>query len=58
VQGWLSGPLNPALRLLLVLAAVAMIDSGFVTHAIGLGTAALVWAIQRRRLPPGARGSD
>jgi TRAP-type uncharacterized transport system fused permease subunit len=58
VLGWLSGPLHPALRLLLVLAAVAMIDSGFVTDAIGLGTAALVWAIQRRRLRPGARGSD
>jgi TRAP-type uncharacterized transport system fused permease subunit len=60
VQGWLGGPLNPALRLLLIGAAVAMIDSGYLTDAIGLGAAGLVWAIQRRapKTREVARGPD
>ena len=60
VQGWLAGPLNPALRVLLIGAAVAMIDSGYLTDAIGLGAAGLVWAIQRRapKTREVARGPD
>jgi TRAP transporter 4TM/12TM fusion protein len=48
VQGWFVGALNPVLRVLVGLAALAMIDGGWLTDAVGLGTAAAVWAIQRR----------
>jgi len=60
VQGWFFGHLHMALRLVLVLAALSMIDSGYLSDAIGLGTAAVIWAIQKRLIKPGtiARGSD
>ena len=60
VQGWYFGPLNLALRAVLVVAALAMIDSGLLTDAIGLGTAAILWAVQRKLVKPGsvARGLD
>jgi TRAP transporter 4TM/12TM fusion protein len=60
VQAWLAGPLNIWLRLLVGAAALAMIDGGFLTDAIGLGTAALVWAWQKKLIAPGkvARGAD
>jgi TRAP-type uncharacterized transport system fused permease subunit len=60
VQGWFMGALNPALRLLVGAAALAMIDGGWLTDALGLAAAAAVWAIQRRMVQPGtvARGAD
>lgn len=60
VQGWFFGALNPVLRLLLLVAALSMIDSGLLTDMIGAGTAVLVWAIQRRLIKPSgvARGLD
>lgn len=60
VQAWLVGPLNVVQRLLVGGAALAMIDGGFLTDAIGLGTAALVWAWQKKLISPGkvARGAD
>ncbi len=60
VQGWFFGHLHMALRIVLAAAAVAMIDSGFLTDFIGIGTAIAVWAIQKRLVKPGtvARGAD
>ncbi|NEX44983.1 TRAP transporter permease [Pseudotabrizicola algicola] len=60
VQGWFFGHLHMALRIVLAVAAVAMIDSGFLTDFIGIGTAFGVWAIQKRLVKPGsvARGAD
>jgi TRAP transporter 4TM/12TM fusion protein len=60
VQGWFMGALNPVLRVLVGLAALAMIDGGWLTDAVGLGTAVAVWAIQRRMVTPRtvARGAD
>jgi TRAP transporter 4TM/12TM fusion protein len=60
VQGWFFGNLNIALRIVLALAATAMIDSGYLTDAIGLGTAVLIWAVQKKLVKPGsvARGAD
>ena len=60
VQGWFFGHLHMVLRLVLAAAAVSMIDSGFLTDAIGIGTAVVVWAIQKRLVKPGsvARGAD
>ncbi|RGP37641.1 TRAP transporter permease [Pseudotabrizicola alkalilacus] len=60
VQAWYFGHLNTVLRIVLAVAAVAMIDSGFLTDFIGIGTAVAVWAIQKRLVKPGAvaRGAD
>lgn len=60
VQGWFFGHLGIALRIVLALAATAMIDSGYLTDAIGLGTAVLIWAVQKKLVKPGsvARGAD
>ena len=60
VQGWFFGHLHMVLRLVLAAAAVAMIDSGFLTDFIGIGTAVAVWAIQKRLVKPGSvvRGAD
>ncbi|MDR7125234.1 TRAP transporter fused permease subunit [Pseudotabrizicola sp. 4114] len=60
VQAWYFGHLNTILRIVLAVAAVAMIDSGFLTDFIGIGTAVAVWAIQKRLVKPGAvaRGAD
>ncbi|MFN4153406.1 MAG: TRAP transporter permease [Paracoccaceae bacterium] len=60
VQGWYFGHLHMVLRIVLAVAAVAMIDSGFLTDFIGIGTAVVVWAIQKRLVKPGTlvRGSD
>jgi TRAP transporter 4TM/12TM fusion protein len=60
VQAWFFGHLNIVLRLVLIVAALLMIDSSWLTDAIGLGTAVLVWAIQKRYLRPGsvAKGLD
>lgn len=60
VQGWFFGNLHIVLRGVLVLAAMAMIDSGYLTDAIGLGTAVLIWAIQKKLVKPSsiAHGAD
>lgn len=60
VQGWFFGRLNLVLRGVLVMAAISMINSGYLTDAIGLGTAVIVWAIQKKLVKPGAiaHGSD
>lgn len=60
VQCWFVGNLHIVLRGLLVVAAMAMIDSGYLTDAIGLGTAALIWAIQKKLVKAGsiAHGAD
>ncbi|MFN3724549.1 MAG: TRAP transporter permease, partial [Paracoccaceae bacterium] len=60
VQGWYFGHLHMVLRIVLAVAAVAMIDSGWLTDFVGIGTAVVVWAIQKRIVKPDAlaRGSD
>jgi TRAP transporter 4TM/12TM fusion protein len=60
VQGWYFGHLSLVLRAVLGVSALAMIDSGFFTDAIGVGVAILVWAIQKRLVKPGsvAKGLD
>jgi TRAP-type uncharacterized transport system fused permease subunit len=60
VQGYFLGPLSMVLRGVLLAAALAMIDGGWLTDAVGLGAAALVWAVQKRFVTPGgaARGAD
>ncbi len=60
VQGWFFGNLNIALRIVLALAAMAMIDSGYLTDAIGLGTAVMIWAVQKKMVKSAtiAHGAD
>ena len=60
VQGWMFGPLNPALRLVTLAAAFATIAGGWVSDAIGIGVALVVFLIQKRLVTPGnvARGLD
>ena len=60
VQGWFFGHLSMPLRGLLLLAAFGMIDSGLITDAFGIGSAVLVWAIQKRIIKTSsvARGLD
>ena len=60
VQGWFFGNLSLPLRGLLMVAALAMIDSGWASDALGLGVAVLVWALQKRLIKAGnvARGLD
>ncbi len=60
VQAWFFGRLSLPLRLVLGAAAIAMIDSGYLSDALGIGAAVIVWAIQKRMITPGsmARGSD
>ena len=60
VQGWLFGVIGWPLRLIVGAAAIAMISGGWVSDAIGLGVAALVFFIQRRTATPNtvAEGHD
>lgn len=60
VQAWYFGHLHTILRIVLGAAAIAMIDSGWLTDAIGITTAVVVWAIQKRLVKPGtiAHGAD
>lgn len=60
VQGWFFGQLSVVLRILLMLAALGMIEGGWITDGIGLGTAVLVWALQKKLVTPKtmARGLD
>ena len=50
VEAWLMGPLPWWLRIVLVAAALGMIEGSWTTDAIGLAAAGLVWAVQRRRV--------
>lgn len=52
VQGWLFGAIGWPLRLIVGVAAIAMISGGWVSDAIGLGVAALVFFIQRKAATP------
>ena len=52
VQGWFFGQLSVVVRILLMLAALAMIEGGWITDAIGLGVAVLVWAFQKKMVTP------
>ncbi|NCO86038.1 MAG: TRAP transporter fused permease subunit [Rhodobacterales bacterium] len=60
VQGWFFGLLAWPLRIVLLVAALSMIAQGWLTDAVGLGAAVLVWLIQKRMVDPQAviRGSD
>jgi TRAP-type uncharacterized transport system fused permease subunit len=60
VQAWYFGHLNWVLRIVLGLAAMAMIDGGWLTDAIGLAAAAGVYLLQKKMITPGsaARGLD
>ena len=60
VQGWFFGRLSIPLRAVLLLAALGMIEGGWITDAIGLSAAIFVWAIQKKFVTPKtmARGLD
>lgn len=60
VQGWLFGRIGWVLRLVTIVAALAMIKSGWMSDLIGLAVGALVFFIQRGVITPKtvARGSD
>jgi len=47
VQAWLFGLLGPALRIVLLVAAVAMIQGGWISDIIGLAVGGLVFAVQK-----------
>ncbi len=47
VQGWFMGPLNIALRALMMAGALAMIAGGWTSDAIGLAVAALAFVVQK-----------
>ncbi|MDD7970764.1 TRAP transporter permease [Roseinatronobacter alkalisoli] len=52
VQGWLFGDIGWPLRLVVGAAAIAMISGGWISDALGLGVAALVFFIQRGLITP------
>ena len=60
VQAWFFGPLPLWARAVLGAAALAMIAGGWLTDAVGLAAAVLVWAVQKRLVGPKdlVRGSD
>jgi len=60
VQGWFFGRLALWGRAVLIAGALAMLDPGWLTDAVGLGVAVLMWAVQRRLLGLKnlARGAD
>jgi TRAP transporter 4TM/12TM fusion protein len=60
VQAWFFGRTNIVVRAVLFLAALAMIDGGWTSDAIGLATAAVLYLFQKRFVSPEvlARGSD
>ncbi len=60
VQAWFFGQLSLPLRLLLMVAALGMIEGGWMTDGIGLAVALLVWALQKRYVRPDvlARGGE
>ncbi len=52
VQGWFFGLISWPLRLVLLVAALAMIDGGWLTDGVGLAAGLLVWALQKRLVTP------
>lgn len=60
VQGWFFGLLAWPLRLVLLAAALSMIDGGWLTDGIGIAAGVGVWLIQRRLVDPRTvvRGAD
>jgi TRAP transporter 4TM/12TM fusion protein len=60
VQGWFFGQLSWVLRIVLMFAALGMIEGSWFTDAIGLSAATLVWALQKKFVTPKtmARGLD
>lgn len=60
IQGWFFGVVGSALRVVLIVAALAMIAGGLMSDIIGLSVAALVFLIQRKFVTPKnvARGLD
>ena len=51
IQGWFFGIVNAALRIVLILAALAMIAGGLMSDIIGLSVAAVIFLIQRKLVP-------
>ncbi len=60
IQGWFFGIVGPVLRIVLSIAALAMIAGGLMSDVIGLSAAAIVFAVQRKLVTPknAARGLD
>ncbi|WP_050526356.1 TRAP transporter permease [Pseudorhodobacter aquimaris] len=60
VQGWYFGKLSTILRIVLLAAAMGMIEGGWITDGIGLAAAIFVWALQKKFVTPKtmARGLD
>jgi TRAP transporter 4TM/12TM fusion protein len=60
VQGYFFGILHPIVRIVLLAAALSMIAGGWLTDAIGIGVAALVFVFQKRLVTANqaARGLD
>ena len=57
VIGYYFGPLNIALRAILSVAALAMVDGGWLTDAIGMAVAAGLFVLQRSRQGQPARAA-
>ncbi|WP_338109933.1 TRAP transporter fused permease subunit [Roseibium polysiphoniae] len=60
IQGWFFGKAGPAARIALLVAALAMIEAGWITDVIGLGIGVLVFLLQKKYVTPQvvARGAD
>ncbi|MCD7059369.1 TRAP transporter permease [Pelagibacterium xiamenense] len=60
VQGYFFGKIGPVLRTVLLIAALSMIDGGWLTDMVGLGVGIVVFAIQKGVLRGRSvvRGSD
>jgi TRAP transporter 4TM/12TM fusion protein len=60
VRGWFFGPAGVVMRVVLVAAALAMIQGGWASDIIGLVTAVGLYIVQKRLVTPQdlARGSD
>jgi TRAP-type uncharacterized transport system fused permease subunit len=54
VHGHFIAPARVHERLLLFVAALGLIDPGLLTDAVGVGSLALVYALQRARSRPGS----
>jgi TRAP-type uncharacterized transport system fused permease subunit len=60
VQGWMFGQMNVVMRVFVGAAALGTISAGWMTDAIGLTVAVVVYLIQLRVVPPAslAKGAD
>jgi len=52
IQGWFFGLVNPFLRIILLVAALAMIGGGWITDVIGLIAAIGVYLVQKKLTAP------